>query len=528
MNKFSILVADPLAEAGLEILRESGAEVHLLTAEERPNLATMVRDFDALIVRSATKVDAELLGSGSRLRVVGRAGIGVDNVDVAAATNQGILVVNAPTANLISATEHTFAMLLALVRNVSLAHDSVRQGEWERKRFQGTELQGKTLGIVGLGRIGQSVAFRARAFGMTVIAFDPYLDASAARRFDVEMMPLEQVLAKADMVTIHTPLTEQTRNLISREMIGAMKRGGVLVNCARGGIVDEDALLEALDSDRLSGAALDVFAQEPPEDPRLSNHPKVVATPHIGAQTHEAQERVATETARMVLGALAGSLAVTAVNLPFVAASGVGEPFMILGEQLGRLASALLGSSLVKVQVELWGVEESVRIPVTIAALKGALTPFLGEAVNFVNAEKVAEGRSIEVVRSIHLDAGEYSHLVRVRLRGEAGLFEVAGTVFGDTDPRVVQFEGYRLEFRPKGNLLVLRNQDVPGVVGKIGSLLGEAGANIAEIHLARHASEGEAMAVIRLDESLSPETLSQLLELPEVYRAQMIDLGGF
>jgi len=230
----------------------------------------------------------------------------------------------------------------------------------------------------------------------------------------------------------------------------------------------------------------------------------------------------------MVLDALAGSLSVTAVNLPFVAASGVGEPFMILGEQLGRLASALLGSSLVKVQVELWGVEESVRIPVTIAALKGALTPFLGEAVNFVNAEKVAEGRNIEVVRSIHHDAGEYPHLVRVRLRGEAGQVEVAGTVFGDTDPRVVQFEGYRLEFRPKGNLLVLRNQDVPGVVGKIGSLLGESGANIAEIHLARHTGEGEAMAVVRLDEALSPETLSRLVELPEVHKAQMIDLGGF
>jgi D-3-phosphoglycerate dehydrogenase len=528
MNNPSILLADPLAEAGLEILRQSGAVVHQLTEEERPDLANLVKNCDALIVRSATNVDAQLLSAGSRLRVVGRAGIGVDNVDVAAATERGILVVNAPTANLTSATEHTFALLLTLLRNVSLAHDSVRAGEWQRKRFQGTELQGKTLGIIGLGRIGQNVALRARAFGMTVIAFDPFLDASAARRFDVEMMPLEQVLSEADVVTLHTPLTEHTRNLISRERIALMKPGSFLVNCARGGIVDEEALLEALDGGQLGGAALDVFAQEPPDGSRLSTHPKVLATPHIGAQTREAQERVATETARMVLDALAGSLSVTAVNLPFVAARGVGEPFMVLGEQLGRFASSLLGGSLVEVQVELWGVDESVRIPTTIAALKGALMPFLGEAVNFVNAEKVAESRSIEVVRSIHHDAGEYPHLIRVRLKGESGAVEVSGTVFGDSDPRVVQFEGYRLEFRPQGNLLILRNKDVPGVVGRIGTLLGEAGVNIAEIHLARQTDDGDAMAVLRLDEPVASKTLALLMELPEVHEAQMIDLGDF
>jgi len=527
MTTDSILIADPLAEAGLEILRQAGAQLHLLSKEERPQLPELIKKFDALIVRSATKVDANLLSSGSRLRVVGRAGIGVDNVDVGAATQRGILVVNAPTANLVSATEHTFALLLALLRYVSIAHDSVRAGEWERKRFQGVELQGKTLGIIGLGRIGQSVAVRARAFGMNVVAFDPFLDASAARRIDVEMLPIDKVLSLADVVTLHTPLTEQTRNLIDSTRIGIMKQGAYLVNCARGGIVDEEALLEALDTKRLAGAALDVFAQEPPKDSRLRNHERVVATPHIGAQTREAQERVATETARMVLDALAGSLSVTAVNLPFVAARGVGESFLILGEQLGLLASSILGGSLLEVQVELWGVDESVRIPVTIAALKGALTPFLGEAVNFVNAETIAGSRGIEVVRSTHHDAGEYPHLVGVRLKGESGEVEVSGTVFGDSDPRVVQFEGYRLEFSPRGNLLVLRNRDVPGVVGRIGTLLGEAGVNIAEIHLARHTKEKDAMAVIRLDEAIDAETLQRLVELPEVHRAQMIDLGG-
>jgi len=522
-----ILIADPLAEAGLEILRQAGAQIHLLTAEERPRLAEMLPDFDALVVRSMTRVDAELLAAGRRLKVVGRAGIGVDNVDVTAATDRGILVVNAPTANLISATEHTFALLLALARNIPAAVNSLAASEWDRKRFMGSELQGKTMGIVGLGRIGQSVAIRARAFGMRVVAFDPFLDASAARRLEVDLTDLDELLATADVVSLHTPLTDQTRDLLDREHLAKMKQGAVLVNCARGGIVDEEALLEALDEGRLSGAAVDVFAQEPPTDNPLCNHPRVVATPHIGAQTREAQERVATETARMVLAALDGSLAVTAVNLPFVSIGGPGEPYLALGEQLGRLASSLLGGSLLAVRVELWGVEEGVRVPTTVAALKGALTPFLGEAVNFVNAEKVAEERGIEVVRSIHHQPSEYSHLVAVRLEGEGGEVEVAGTVFGERDPRVVSVENYRLEFRPKGHLLVVRNRDVPGVVGKLGTLLGEAGVNIAEIHLARQHEGEEAIAVVRLDQELTPATLDQVMDISDVTRAQMIDLGG-
>lgn len=522
-----ILIADPLAEAGLEILRQAGAQIHLLAPEERPRLARMVADFDALVVRSMTRVDAQLLAAARDLKVVGRAGIGVDNVDVTAATDRGVLVVNAPTANLISATEHTFALLLALARNVPRAAASLSAGEWDRKRFLGIELQGKTLGIVGLGRIGQSVAARARAFGMRVVAFDPFLDASAARRLEVELSDLDELLNVADVVSLHTPLTNQTRGLLSRERIAKMKPGALLVNCARGGIVDEEALLAALDSGALGGAALDVFAHEPPTGNRLCDHPRVVATPHIGAQTREAQERVATETAKMVLAALDGSLAVTAVNLPFLSIGGRGEPYLVLGEQLGRLASSVLGGSLLAVRVELWGVEEGARVPTTIAALKGALTPFLGEAVNFVNAEKVAEGRGIEVVRSVHHQPSEYSHLVAVHLEGESRVVEVAGTIFGERDPRVVSFEDYQLEFRPKGHLLVVRNRDVPGVVGKLGTLLGEAGVNIAEIHLARRQEGDDAIAVVRLDQELTPTTLEEVAKIPEVTRAQMVDLGG-
>ncbi len=522
-----ILISDPLHEAGLEILRESGAEVHLLTPEERPRLEELIVDFDALVVRSGTRVDAPLLRAGRRLRVVGRAGIGVDNVDTATATELGVLVVNAPTANLISATEHTFALLLALARNIPSAHASLLAGEWDRKRFRGTELQGKLLGVIGFGRIGQSVAVRAKAFEMKVVAHDPFLDPAAARRLEVELVSLDELLGRSDVITLHVPLTDQTRNLLNRERIGSMKAGALLVNCARGGVVDEQALLEALEKGRLAGAAVDVFAQEPPEGSALPAHPRVVCTPHIGAQTREAQERVATETARMVLSALQGSLAVTAVNLPFAATGDRGERFLALGEQLGRLASELLDGSLQRLEVDLWGIDEALRHPVTVAAIKGTLTPFLGEAVNLVNAERVAEGRGIEVVSSIHHQAGDYPHLMGVRLAGEQGGVELAGTLFGERDARVVRFEGYRLEFRPKGRLLVLRNRDVPGVVGRIGTLLGDAGTNIAEIHLARDKSGNNAVAVLRLDQEPPPDILDQLSALPEVNHVQLVDLDS-
>ncbi len=524
-----ILLCDPLDESGLEIFRAAGAELHQLADDERERLSELIENFDSIVVRSRTKVTGDLLRRGRNLKVVGRAGIGVDNVDIQTATDLGILVVNAPTANLISATEHTFALLLALARNVPAADRSLRDGEWNRKRFLGRELDGKTLGVVGLGRIGQAVAHRARGFGMTVVAYDPYLDASVAKRLEIEMDSLEGVLAVADVVTLHMPLTDETRNLISAERIALMKPGALLVNCARGGIVDDKALFAALESGHLAGAALDVFEVEPPEDTRLVHHPNVVGTPHIGAQTREAQERVATQTARMVLAALDGSLAVTAVNLPFRAAGPAAEPFLRLGEQLGRLASTLLGGSLKKVQIDLWAVEEAVRVPVSIAAVRGALRPFLGETVNFVNAEKLAEDRGVEVVRATHRKTSEYPQLVGVTVSGEGGAVEIAGTVFGEADLRVVRYDSYRLEFRPEGCLLMLRNSDVPGVVGRVGTLLGEAAVNIADIHLARGPAEPsgavDAVAVIRLDQRPAEEVLDRLRALPEVSRAQLVDL---
>ncbi len=520
-----ILIADTLDPSGLEILRAAGAAVHELTAAERPRLHEIIADYDALVVRSMTKVDAKLLAAGKKLKVVGRAGIGVDNVDVNVATDRGILVVNAPTANLLSATEHTFALLFAAARMVPAADASMKSGIWDRKSFLGTELQGKTLGVIGFGRIGQRVALRAKAFEMTVVAYDPFLDPQVARRLDVEPLALDDLLRRSDVVTLHTPLTEQTKNLLNAERLALLRTGAILVNCGRGGLVDEAALLKALEAGRIAAAGVDVFAEEPPTDFALMRHPRVVATPHIGAQTREAQERISTETAHMLIGALEGSTAVTAVNLPFAPAGSRGEPYLRLGEQLGRLASALLGGSVKRLQVDLWGVDEGLRRPVSVAVLKGVLTPFLGEAVNYVNAERVAESRGIEVVRATHAEAGEYPYLVGVTLTGDTGTVELAGTLFGERDARVVRFAGFRLEFRPSGKLLVLRNRDVPGVVGRIGTLLGEAGCNIAEIHLARRDGEENALAVLRLDQAPDAATLVKLQELADVVSARAIDL---
>jgi D-3-phosphoglycerate dehydrogenase len=521
-----ILICDSLEESGLELLRQGGAQVDQLESKDRARLPEVAAAYDALIVRSATQITREVLVAAPRLRVVGRAGIGVDNIDVAAATELGVLVVNAPTANLLSATEHTFALMLALARQVTGADRVLKAGKWDRKSFVGVELYGKTLGIIGFGQIGQRVAARARAFEMRVLAYDPFLNDDVARQLDVEpVAKLDDMLERIDVLTFHTPLTEQTRGMVGREQLARMKSTALVINCGRGGVVDETALLEALEAGTIGGAGLDVFAQEPPEDFALARHPKVVATPHIGAQTHEAQERIATEIAKMLLLALEGSLAVAAVNLPFRPAGTRGEPFLRLGEQLGRFASGLLGGGLSSIRVDLFGIDETLVVPISVAALRGALVPFLGEAVNYVNAQSVARERGIELVRATSASSGEYSQLVGVTLEGSSGQVQVAGTLHDDRNPRVVRLGDFALECRAEGLLLVMRNRDVPGVVGRIGTLLGEDKVNIADIHLARLGREGEAAAVLRIDAEPSPQCMTALRALPEVKRVDLVDL---
>lgn len=524
---YRILISDPLQATGLEMLRESGHEVRELSSEEKPLLPEILPDYDALVVRSGTKVTADLLRAGKRLKVVGRAGIGVDNVDIKAATELGILVVNAPTANLLSATEHTFALLLAVARNVAAADADVKSGQWNRKKWVGIELQGKTLGVIGFGRIGRQVALRARAFDMNILAYDPFLDGDHVRRENAEPREIDALLAESDMVTLHIPKTDETRNLLSAKRIALMKPGAVLVNCARGGVVDEDALLKALEEGRLAGAGLDVFAEEPPTDYTLIKHPKVVATPHLGAQTREAQVRISTDTAKMVLKALDGSLAVTAVNLPFRPAGIAGEPFLRLGEKLGLLASSLAAGSIQRLEVELRGVDEELHIPITIAALKGTLERSRGAGVNYVNAEATARDSGIEVVRSVASDDSLYPNLLTITLVGEEGRFEVAGTVFHGQESRVVRLRDFQLEFMPKGNLLVVQNRDVPGVVGKLGNVLADAGINIAAIHLSRRSGSDEVLAVARIDQATPGSVLDSLRQLDEVHSAALVDVGS-
>lgn len=524
---YRIMVSDPLEKTGLAQLRASGHEVTELPAEDKDKLHELIDGYDALVVRSGTQVTADLLKAGKTLKVVGRAGIGVDNVDTQAATELGILVVNAPTANLISATEHTFALMLGLARNIGKADADIKGENWNRKKFVGTELQNKKLGVIGFGRIGQAVARRAQAFDMEILAYDPFLPDDLVRKLDAEPRTLDALMAEADVVTLHVPLTDETRGLLTGERLRKMKEGSMLVNCARGGVVDEDTLLELLDSGHLAGAALDVFSQEPPVDYRLAAHDRVIATPHLGAQTSEAQVRISTQTAKMVLAALDGSLAVTAVNLPFRPAGASGEPFLRLAEKLGRLAAALGPGSLSKVEVELQGLSEDLHVPVTIAAVKGALTRPLGSAVNYVNAETVAKDRGIEIRRIVTAAEAGYPNQVVVRLTCGGGEdVEARGALFHGHDARIVGLRGYQLEFRPKGNVLVVQNHDVPGVVGQVGTRLGSAEVNIAEIHLARRPGTDRALAVVRLDQEVSDDVLGGLRELDAVDSVDLLDLG--
>ncbi|MGH7338002.1 MAG: NAD(P)-dependent oxidoreductase, partial [Myxococcota bacterium] len=375
-----------------------------------------------------------------------------------------ILVVNAPTGNVVSATEHTFALLLSLLRKTPGADASMKRGEWDRKSFLGSELHGKTLGVVGFGKIGQKVAARALAFEMKVVAYDPFLDPGVARKLGVEPLAVDALFERADVVTFHTPLTAETRNLLSAERLARTKRGVVVVNCGRGGVLDEAALLAALDSGQVAGAALDVFEEEPTPRLELVRHPKVVASPHVGAQTAEAQERIAIETAKMVLGALQGSLAVAAVNLPFTSAGRREEPYLKLGDLLGRLASGLVDGGYRRVEITTQGMDADLAAPASVAVVRGLLARADDEEVNLVNAEHLAAARGLEVAKRAESEPGDYPELVTVRLVGERESVEVAGTLFGGEDPRVVGLGGYRLEFQPEGNLLFLENRDVPGV----------------------------------------------------------------
>ena len=482
---------------------------------------------DALITRSGTAVTRELVNAGKRLRIVGRAGVGLDNVDVDACTERGILVINAPTANILSATEHTMAMLLALCRNIPEAHASVKRGEWVRSKFMGVELSGKTLGVIGLGRIGTLVTTRARAFGMHVIAYDPYIPATVFEKVGAERVSLDHLLAHSDVITVHTPLSDETRGMLGAAEIAKMKSGVIALNIARGGIWDERALADGLASGKIAGVAIDVYVEEPPKkDNPLLSYNNVVLSPHIGANTIEAQDRVAVQTSEMVVDALRGSIFVSAVNLPFEGlADADAAPLIDLAEKVGLFTAQIMNSPVTRAAVELWGIDERLLKIVSVASLKGLLTPRLAESVNFVNAEQIAQTRGIAISATTHPTPLDYNNLITFRAASEGEETCVSATLFSEKNQRIVSVNHFRVEFKPEGNLIYVINKDVPGVVGKVGTLLGDREINIAEYNLARKATGGKAMAIITVDSPLDPDTLSFLRSFKEMEEVKQVRL---
>jgi D-3-phosphoglycerate dehydrogenase len=533
MSRYRVLIADPITGGGLAPLSsEPDFEVVQRSDLGGADLADALADFDAVIVRSMTRITRESLARADRLRVIGRAGVGVDNIDVEAATERGIAVLNAPSGNTISAAELTLALLLALVRQVPAADSSMKRGEWDRRSFRGIELYGKTLGLVGAGRIGGEVARRARGFGMHVIAFDPYLSEERARAAQIELASLDEVLARADILSLHTPLTERTRNLIDAAALQKLRRGAYLVNAARGGVVDEGALHDALVSGHLAGAALDVFEAEPlPADHPLRGLENVVMTPHLGAATEEAQQNVAFEIAEAVRDAILESDFSHAVNAPAIGGEKMRRlrPLLNLAERLGALAAAFTNGGIVRIEVRYaGGSEDDPLVLLTSGVLVGLLSKILGRgAINFVNAVHLAESRGIELERARsgpHPDYGEY---VEVRLRSEDRETLVAGALPAEGFPRVVRIDEFRVDVPPRGTLVVLRNRDVPGVIGRVGTVLGEAGVNIGEYHQARTRPGGQALAAITVDGRLDEDVVAALVAIPEVTEVRQAQLDG-
>ena len=524
---FRILVTDTLADSGLAILRAaSDMDVDYRPGLEGAELLQAVSESDALITRSGTAVTEELVNAGTRLRIIGRAGVGLDNVDVDACTARGILVINAPTANIMSATEHTMAMLLALCRNIPEAHASVKRGEWNRSKFLGTELDGKTLGIIGLGRIGTRITIRARAFGMRVIAYDPYIPPSVFEKVGAERVSIDDLLARADVITVHTPLTDETRGMIGAAEMSKMKAGVVVLNIARGGIYDEQSLADALNSGKIAGAAIDVYVEEPPKGNPLLTAKNIILSPHIGANTIEAQDRVAVQTAEMVIDALRGSIFVSAVNLPFEGlADADAAPLINMAEKLGLFASQIISGPITRAAVELWGIDEHLTKIISVAALKGMLTTHLSESVNFVNAEQVAQQRGIAIAATTHPMPVDYTNLVTFRASSATDETCVSATLFSEKNQRIVSVNNFRVEFKPEGTLLYIINKDVPGVVGKVGTILGEREINIAEYNLAREASGGKALAIVTIDSVLDADTMNALRFFQAILEVKQVRL---
>jgi len=520
-----VLVSDPIDDEGLERLEGAGYVVDVKTELSEDELVETVGGYDAIVVRSGTEVNERVIDAADDLEIIGRAGVGVDNIDTEAATRKGVIVANAPQGNTVAAAEHAVALMFSVSRNIPQATASLKRGEWRKSDLVGVEAKGKTLGVFGLGRIGGEVAKRADALGMEVVAYDPFVSQNRAGKLGAELLGFEEVLERAEFISVHTPLTEDTEGMLSDEEFAAMDEDTRLVHVSRGGVVDEAAAARAVREGEISGAAFDVFEQEPPaEDNPLVQEEDIVLTPHLGASTESAQLNVAETIAEQVIAVLEGGVAETALNAPTVADDDM-QPYLELAETLGRLVVQMGESNVNEIEVEYAGkiADEDVE-PLTVAVQKGFLEPILDDPVNYVNAPRMTEDRGVRVTESKTGHTEDFVSLITVRTRdGEE--HEVAGTLFGRTDPTIVLVDGYRVDAPPYGHALVVHNADKPGMIGRVGSLLGDHGINIAGMHNGREGVGGEAIMVLNVDDEVPKEVRDELTDVEGIVSAKYVSL---
>ncbi len=528
---YKVLVSDSLAKEGVEVFRNApDVEVDVKTGLKPEELKAIIGEYDGLAIRSATTVTPEILEAATKLKVIGRAGIGVDNVDVPAASGKGVVVMNTPGGNTTTTAEHTIAMMMSLARWIPQATASTKGGKWEKKKFMGSELFNKTLGVVGLGNIGAIVADRGRGLKMRVIAFDPFVTPEKGQAMGIEIVSLEELWKRSDFITVHTPLTDKTRSLVNKDAFARMKKGVRIINCARGGIVDEGDLYDAIKEGKVAGAALDVFVQEPvPADHPLLSLDEVIVTPHLGASTDEAQVNVSIAIAEQIVEFLTTGGIRNSVNVPSVSPDQlpVLQPYMTLAERMGAFQSQLVQGNVKKITIEYAGDVVDVGVqPITVAATKGFFAPIV-EDVNYVNAPVVARDRGIEVAESKLSKAEDFASTITLRTTTDKGEHVIVGALFGKNDVRIVRIDDFLVEAFPQGTILLLENKDVPGVIGNVGSALAESSVNIVQMYVGRNPSApGEALSVLNVENPLAEVDIEKLKKLPNILSVRQVVLG--
>ena len=524
-----VLICDNLEKEGVELFRgKSKVKADVYTSMTPLELKKKISKYDGLIVRSASKITAKILESAHRLKVIGRAGIGLDNIDIEAASKKGIVVMNTPGANAITAAEHSISLLLALSRHIPQANASLKMGKWEKKKFMGVEIYNQTLGVIGLGNIGQVVADRAKGLKMRVVAYDPFVSKEAMSKKGMEKVTLDQLFQQSDYITLHTPLNDDTKNLLNKSAFQKMKKGVRIINCARGGIINEKDLYAAIKQGKVSGAALDVFEKEPPGNHPLLTLDEVIATPHLGASTRQAQARVAEAVAKQIKDYLENGIIRNAVNVPSVDPEILEQvrPYLTLAEKMGSLLAQITSGGIRKIIIEYSGeIANHDSAPLTVSILKGILESALAEMVNYVNAPLLARERGIKVSEIKTSDTEGFTSLITLRIKNKDEEHSISGTLFGKGDPRIVRVDTFLTEATPEGNILLMHNYDKPGVIGNIGKTLGKNGVNIAKMHLSRQKTGGVAISLIHVDKPVSTNVLKKLSKLPHIISVKQITL---